>query len=70
MMWTPRDVVALVMVIGALILRGLGIDHITEWIIIGVGGAYLGLSVTQQTIKETKIVLIMKKLIKPKSSTK
>lgn len=43
--WTPRDVVALVMIVGAFALRGLGINHITEWVIVGVGGGYLGLGV-------------------------
>ena len=48
--WTPRDVIALVMVIGAFVLRALGINHVTEWIIVGVGGAYLGITLARQGV--------------------
>ena len=51
MKWTPKDVVALVMIVGAFGLRFVGINHITEWIIIGVGGGYLGLGIPA-TIRE------------------
>ncbi len=43
--WTPRDVVALVMIVGAFALRAIGVNHVTEWVIVGVGGGYLGLGV-------------------------
>lgn len=46
MKWTPRDVVALVMIVGAFGLRFAGINHITEWIIVGVGGGYLGIGLS------------------------
>mgnify|MGYP001612773956 CR=1 FL=1 len=40
--WKPKDVIALVMIGGAFGLRLAGIDHVTEWIIVGVGGSYFG----------------------------
>lgn len=49
--WTPRDVVALVMIIGAFALRGLGINHVTEWVIVGVGGGYLGIGVAARATR-------------------
>ena len=48
--WTPRDVIALVMIIGAFGLRALGINHVTEWVIVGVGGAYLGIGAVRQGV--------------------
>ena len=44
----PKDVIALVMILGAFGLRALGIDHVTEWVIIGIGGAYFGADYFQQ----------------------
>ena len=49
--WTPRDVVALVMIVGAFTLRALGINHVTEWVIVGVGGGYLGLGVATRATR-------------------
>jgi len=37
---TAKDIIAAIMLIGAFTLRGLGIDSLTEYIIIGVGVAY------------------------------
>lgn len=38
--WKPKDVIALVLLIGAFTLRGLGINSFTETIIIVVAGGY------------------------------
>lgn len=40
--FAPKDIIALVMIVGAFGLRFAGIDHITEWIIVGIGGSYFG----------------------------
>lgn len=42
--WQPRDLIALIALIGALALRAIGINSITEWIIVAVTVGYLGLS--------------------------
>lgn len=51
MKWQPKDVLALVMILGAFILRMMGINHITEWIIVGVGGSYFGHDIVKQYIQ-------------------
>jgi len=43
--WTPRDVIALVLIGGAFILRALGINSLTEWIIIAIAAVYFGASI-------------------------
>ena len=45
MKWQPKDIIALVLILGAFILRSLGINHVTEWIIAGVGSAYFGVDI-------------------------
>ncbi len=42
---TGKDVIALVMILGAFGLRAIGINHVTEWIIIGIGASYFGADV-------------------------
>lgn len=41
--WQPRHVITAILLVGAFVLRGLGIDSVTEYIIIGVAVTYLGL---------------------------
>jgi len=48
--WQPRDIVALVCLIGALGLRALGINSLTEYIIIGILVLYLGASLPSKLI--------------------
>jgi len=38
--WKPKDVIALVLVIGAFVMMGFGRNGIMEWIILSVGAAY------------------------------
>ena len=47
-----RDVVALVMLIGAFTLRALGINTITEYIIIGIAVAYGVIQIPRHKGKE------------------
>lgn len=51
--WQPRHVITLVMLVGAFVLRGLGVNTVTEYIIIGVAVSYLGLDL-RATIKSFK----------------
>lgn len=51
--WQPRHVITLVMLIGAFVLRALGINSITEYIIIAIAVSYLGLDL-RTTIKSFK----------------
>lgn len=38
--WKPKDVIALVMVIGAFVMMGFGRNGIMEYLILGVGAGY------------------------------
>lgn len=42
---TGRDVIACVLLVGAFGLRAMGIDGLAEWLIVGIAGVYLGVSV-------------------------
>lgn len=42
---TGRDLVACVSLIGAFTLRCLGVDGLAEWLIVGIAGVYIGVSV-------------------------
>lgn len=42
---TGRDLVATVCLLGAFSLRAMGIDSLAEWLIIGIAGVYLGVSI-------------------------
>ena len=51
MKWEPKDIIAIIMILGAFVLRSLGINHVTEWIIVGVGGSYFGHDILRQYIQ-------------------
>lgn len=42
---TGRDLVACVCLLGAFGLRALGVDSLAEWLILGIAGVYLGVSI-------------------------
>ena len=42
---TGRDLVAMVLLIGAFAMRSIGVDGLAEWIIVVIAGIYLGVSV-------------------------
>lgn len=46
MKWQPKDVIALVVIIIAGTLLGLGIDHLVGWTLLGVVGAYYGIDLS------------------------
>lgn len=43
--WGPRVLITAILLVGSFTLRALGINTVTEWIIIGVAVSYLGLDV-------------------------
>lgn len=42
---TGRDLIACVLLCGAFGLRACGIDGLAEWLIVGIAGVYLGVSI-------------------------
>lgn len=46
MKWTPPDIIALIVIIGAIILLIKGIDNIISFTLLGVVGAYYGIDLT------------------------
>ena len=58
--WKPKDVIALLLVIGSFIMLGIGRDGIMEYIILGVGSAYGVASIGHLVIdaKQKKIEVI------------
>lgn len=54
MKWTPRDVIALVIIVGCFVLRALGHDSYVSWSLLGVVAGYYGL-VGSTTIHEKVI---------------
>ncbi len=46
MKWTPRDVIACIIIIGLIVLKCLGHDSTLSWALIGIIAAYYGLDLT------------------------
>lgn len=46
MKWEPKDVIAIVIVAGAVYLLSQGIDTIVGWSLLGIVGAYYGVDLT------------------------
>ncbi|GAI80575.1 unnamed protein product [marine sediment metagenome] len=46
MKWQPKDVIALVVIIGAIMLLAMGIDSLVGWTLLGIVGAYYGIDLT------------------------
>jgi len=46
MKWTPRDIIALVVIVGALYLLATGVDSYVGWTLVGIVGAYYGIDLT------------------------
>lgn len=44
--WEPKDVIALVVIIGAITLLAMGIDSLVGWTLLGIVGAYYGIDLT------------------------
>lgn len=44
--WEPKDVIALVIVMGAIYLLAAGIDSFVGWTLVGIVGAYYGIDLT------------------------
>ena len=44
--WEPKDLIALVVIIGAIILLAMGIDSLVGWTLLGIVGAYYGIDLT------------------------
>lgn len=43
--WGPRVLITAILLVGAFTLRALGINSVTEWIIIGCAVSYLGVDI-------------------------
>lgn len=50
-MWTPKDIISLVVITGGMILLGLGRDSYVAWTTMGVVGSYYGI-VSVPTVKQ------------------
>lgn len=46
MKWQPKDVIALVVIIGAIYLLAAGVNSFVGWTLVGVVGAYYGIDLT------------------------
>lgn len=46
MKWMPKDVIALVVIIGAIYLLATGVNSFVGWTLVGVVGAYYGIDLT------------------------
>lgn len=46
MKWQPKDVIALVVIVGAIYLLATGINHTVGWALIGIVISYYGLDLT------------------------
>ena len=46
MKWTPKDVIALVIITGCIVMIVLGIDGIVKYTLLGIVGAYYGMDFT------------------------
>lgn len=44
--WQPKDVIALVVIIGAIILLTMGIDSLVGWTLLAIVAAYYGIDLT------------------------
>lgn len=44
--WQPKDVIALVVIIGAIILLAMGIDSLVGWTLLAIVAAYYGIDLT------------------------
>uniref|UniRef100_A0A6M3XSY3 Uncharacterized protein n=2 Tax=viral metagenome TaxID=1070528 RepID=A0A6M3XSY3_9ZZZZ len=44
--WKPKDVIALVIIIGCFSLMALGHDSVISWALLGIVGAYYGIEVS------------------------
>lgn len=46
MKWQPKDVIALIIVIGAIYLLATGVNSLVGWTLLGIVGAYYGIDLT------------------------
>lgn len=46
MKWTPKDVVAIVGIVGGIILLGLKVDTVVGWTLIVINAGYFGIDLT------------------------
>lgn len=46
MKWTPRDVIACIIVLGCFTLKALGLDNVVSWTLLAVVGAYYGIDLS------------------------
>lgn len=44
--WQPKDIIALVIVIGAITLLAMGVNSLVGWTLLGIVGAYYGIDLT------------------------
>ncbi len=44
--WAPKDVIALVVIVGAIYLLANSIDSFVGWTLVGIVGAYYGIDLT------------------------
>lgn len=46
MKWQPKDVIAIVVIVGAIVLLAMGINSLVGWTLLGIVGAYYGIDLT------------------------
>lgn len=46
MKWAPKDVIALVIIVGAIYLLATGVNSYVGWTLVGIVGAYFGIDLT------------------------
>lgn len=46
MKWQPKDVIAIIIVLGAIVLLYQGINNLIGWTLLGIVGAYYGIDFT------------------------
>lgn len=46
MKWAPKDVIALVVIVGAIYLLATGVNSLVGWTLLGIVGAYYGIDLT------------------------
>lgn len=46
MKWTPKDVIACIIIVGLFLLKCLGHDSVLSWSLLGIIGAYYGINLT------------------------
>jgi len=46
MKWEPKDVIAIIIILGCITLKCLGYDSVISWALLGVVAAYYGIDLT------------------------